>query len=75
MDLPLSPFMTTHILDPTHLSMSSEARCQLPTVQHNPCEMEQRDSPRGSNCDAILGGLFVCCFLLRDKYDAGIYSP
>jgi len=35
LDVPLSPFMTTHILDPTHLSISSiDAVSETASFEH-----------------------------------------
>lgn len=49
--------MMTHILEPTHLSMSSGAVCQRdgPELkEHEVQSLVAQGSPRGSSCDAIL---------------------
>jgi hypothetical protein len=57
--VPLSPFMMTQILEPTHLSMSSRIRSE----GENHCACHRGHEPRGRSCEAILKSLAVCGFV------------
>ena len=51
MMIPLSPFMTTHIREPTHLSISSDKSISIP---HSMAAQKKLHRPKGRSWEAII---------------------